>query len=213
MKFRNRSGWTAVPNALFEDSTLSSEGVRLIGWLLTHTGEFEIRRDKMMKALSLTDYKLRSAIKEAKGAGYLRTITQNCPVTGKLQSRYEISTDSRFTTSGESTIIRTLIKPLDLTDFEREFLSIFPSEANDWSKFRDLLSKVQREQGNEKVIGWATEYAQEVNGRTRGGRISKPENFLWRKLYPEYDEVIEKGTDASARSAEPANHETLCEEI
>lgn len=167
---------------------------------MTHSGNFEVRRSDIMRVLDFGEKKTRNAISDAKASGYLKTITERNE-KGHLTSRYIVSTDGTFTASGEGTSLRTPIELPKLTQFEKDFVKAFPSQVEDWSKFRNLLSKAQCRHGIEKVISWAEGYTQEVNNRSRGGRISKPENYLWRKLNPDYGAVLEEET-------ETANHET-----
>jgi hypothetical protein len=191
MKFHARSGWTAIPNTLLEDANLTSDGVRLISWLISHNGSFEVTRGVMGRTLGLGDHRLRKAIKEAKDARYLRTVNDRCKKTGQLKSRYEVSTDGRFTTSGKPTGIRTPNGTGDFTQIEAGFLGIFPTAPVDLKLYRFRLADAVAHFGLEYVIGEAERYAIDVASRTKGGGVAKPENWLWRLRWAEWDEVIE----------------------
>ena len=49
MSFNSRTGWTAIPNKLFENKDISSDGVRLISWLISHQkGKFKVSNAGLM---------------------------------------------------------------------------------------------------------------------------------------------------------------------
>lgn len=191
MNFHARSGWTAVPNTLLEDANLTSDGVRLIGWLISHNGDFDVSRDLIAKKLSFREHRLRKAVKEAKHAGYLKTVTERCKQTGQLKSRYHVSPDGRFPAGGKPTSIRTPNKTGDFAKIEAGFLGVFPAAPVDFELQRFRLAEAVGHFGLEYVLVEAERYAIEVASRTKGGRVATPENWLWRLRWGEYFEVIE----------------------
>lgn len=191
MNFHVRSGWASIPNKLFEDVGLRSDTVRMIGWLLSHNGNFEVSRPVMGKKLGLGEHRLRKAIKEAKQAGYLKTVSERCKKTGQLKSRFKVSPDGRFTTSGKPTCISTPYGTDEFAKIEAGFLGVFPRSPIDLKLYRFRLAEAVGHFGLEYVIGEAERYAIDVASRTKGGAIAKPENWLWRLRWGHLCEVIE----------------------
>ena len=62
MKTHIRSGWTKIPNALLEDVSLSSDGLRVICWIISHNGSYVPTRVGISKALGFGEHKMRKAI-------------------------------------------------------------------------------------------------------------------------------------------------------
>jgi hypothetical protein len=200
VNFHSRTGWTAIPNKLFEDKDISSDGVRLISWLISHQkGKFKVSRAAMAKALGLGEHRLRKAIKVAKGAGYLKTVSERCTKTGQIKNRFDVSTDGRFSASGKPTCI---ITPNRTTEREALFLSAFPASPNRIELFRSRLDEVLGKFAWEYVIGEAERYNLEILSRVKGGRIALPENWLWRLLYPNAGEVIESDCEKESENNE-----------
>jgi len=197
MNFHSRTGWTAIPNKLLEDKYLSSDGVRLIFWLISHQGKFTVSRAIIVKALGFGEHRLRKAIKDAKDAGYLKTVSENCPKTGQLKNRYHTSTDGRFSASGKPTCIRT---PNRTTEKEALFLTAFPNSPIKIELFRSRLDEALEKFAWEYVIGEAERYNLEVSSRIQGGRVALPENWLWRLLYPNAGEIIESDCEKESNN-------------
>ena len=191
MKGHVRTGWTSVPNSLLVDCGLTSDGVRLIGWLISHKGNFDISRGAIISALNMGEHRLRKAIKEAKQSGYLKTVDVRCKKTGQLKSRYAVSADGRFPTSGKPTSIRTLNITSEFEKLERAFLEAFPLTSFNQEQFRIRLEEAVGFFGLEYVIEEAEHYSTEVASRRKGGRIARPENWLWRLRWGHLDDVIE----------------------
>ena len=191
MKPHIRSGWTKIPNTLLEDVSLSSDGLRLICWIISHNGSYEPTRAGISKALGFGEHKMRKAIEQVKGAGYLRTVNAQCENTGQFKSRYEVSTEGRFATSGKSTGIRIPNIAAVSKNLELEFLGIFPAAPVDFNKYRLRLYSAVEHFGLEYVLVEAKRYAIDVASRTKGGGIAKPENWLYRLRWPDCNEVIE----------------------
>ena len=191
MKTHIRSGWTKIPNALLEDVSLSSDGLRLICWIISHNGSYKPTRPGISKALGFGEHKMRKAIEQVKGAGYLRTVNDQCENTGQFKSHYEVSTEGRFATSGKSTGIRIPNITANSAHLEMEFLGIFPAAPVDFNKYRFCLYSAVEHFGLEYVLVEAERYAIDVASRTKGGGIAKPENWLYRLRWPDCNEVIE----------------------
>jgi hypothetical protein len=167
--FKSRTGWTAIPNKLFEDKDISSDGVRLISWLISHQkGKFKVSRAAMAKALGLGEHRLRKAIKVAKGAGYLKTVSERCTKTGQIKNRFDVSTDGRFSASGKPTCI---ITPNRTTEREALFLTAFPASPYRIELFSSRLDEAVGKFAWEYVIGEAERYNLEILSRVKGGRI------------------------------------------
>ena len=191
MKTHIRSGWTKIPNALLEDVSLSSDGLRVICWINSHNGSYKPTRVGISKALGFGEHKMRKAIEQVKGAGYLRTVKDQCENTGQFKSHYEVSTEGRFVTSGKSTGIRIQNITGEAEHLEEEFLGIFPAAPMDFKKYRFRLYSAVEHFGLEYVLLEAKRYAIDVASRTKGGGIAKPENWLYRLRWPDCNEVIE----------------------
>tara|TARA_B110001450_G_scaffold189877_1_gene178059 strand:- start:229 stop:804 length:576 start_codon:yes stop_codon:yes gene_type:complete len=191
MKSHIRSGWTTITNALIDDKSLNGDGMRLISWISSHNGSYKVTRAGIAKALGLGECKMRKAIKQAKDAGYLRIVNDQCEKTGQFKSRYEVFTDGRFATNGKSTGIRINNITAESTRLEAEFLGIFPAAPVDFNKYRFRLNTAVEHFGLEYVIVEAKRYAIDVASRTKGGGIAKPENWLYRLRWPDCNEVIE----------------------
>ena len=189
MSFNSRTGWTAIPNKLIEEKNISSDGYRLISWLMTHQkGKFKVSRTSIVKALGFGEHRLRKAIKEAKVAGHLETVSERCKKTGKFKNRLQAPTDGRFSTGGKPTCI---ITPNRTTKREALFLTAFPNSPIKFELFRARLDEALGKFAWEYVIGEAERYNLEVSSRVKGGRVALPENWLWRLLYPDAGDVIE----------------------
>lgn len=65
------SGWTAVPNGVIRDSSLSIEARWLWSYIQSHQGTFALRMDQMQEAAGVGRDKMRSMIKELTESGYL----------------------------------------------------------------------------------------------------------------------------------------------
>ena len=191
MKTHIRSGWTKIPNALLEDVSLSSDGLRLICWIISHNGSYKPTKPRISKALGFGEHKMLKAIEQGKGAGYLRTVKDQCENTGQFKSHYEVSTEGRFATSGKSTGIRIPNITAESTRLEVEFLGIFPAAPVDFNKYCFRLNTAVEHFGLEYVLVEAKRYAIDVASRTKGGGIAKPENWLYRLRWPGCNEVIE----------------------
>ena len=191
MKTHIRNGWTKIPNALLEDVSLSSDGLRVICWINSHNGSYKPTRVGISKALGFGEHKMRKAIEQGKGAGYLRTVKDQCENTGQFKSHYEVSTEGRFVTSGKSTGIRIQNITGEAEHLEEEFLGIFPAAPMDFKKYRFRLYSAVEHFGLEYVLLEAKRYAIDVASRTKGGGIAKPENWLYRLRWPDCNEVIE----------------------
>jgi len=200
MSFNSRTGWTAIPNKLFENKDISSDGVRLISWLISHQkGKFKVSRATIVKALGFGEHRLRKAIKNAKDAGYLETVSERCKKTGKFKNRFNVSTDGRFSASGKPTCI---ITPNRTIKREALFLTAFPNSPIKFELFRARLDEALGKFAWEYVIDEAERYNLEVSSRVKGGRIALPENWLWRLLYPDAGEVIESDCEKESENIE-----------
>ena len=198
MSFNSRTGWTAIPNKLIEEKNISSDGYRLISWLMTHQkGKFKVSRTSIVKALGFGEHRLRKAIKEAKVAGHLETVSERCKKTGKFKNRLQAPTDGRFSTGGKPTCI---ITPNRTTKREALFLTAFPNSPIKFELFRARLDEALGKFAWEYVIGEAERYNLEVSSRVKGGRIALPENWLWRLLYPDAGEVIENDCEKESEN-------------
>ena len=191
MKHPKREGWTAIPNELLENIGLSSDGMRLVCWLISHKGDFKVNRKTIAAKLGFGEHRLRKAIKEAKSNGYLKTIDKRCKSTGRLSSHYEVSTDGRYSTGGKPTSISTLNESRAIAEIEATFCGVYPAAPTNPDLFRQRLLNAVAKRGLENVLVEAERYEVEVATRTKGGRIARPENWLWRLLYGHLYEVIE----------------------
>lgn len=65
------SGWTAIPNTILRDKTLSIEARWLWSYIHSHNGTFALKVAQMQEAAGVGRDKMRSMIKELETAGYL----------------------------------------------------------------------------------------------------------------------------------------------
>lgn len=172
IKFNYRAGSAAIPRTMLSDERLSIETRGALSWMMSHSTDFEIRRDYMMKVFKCGRHKFDKMINEAKDAGYLRTITTRNELH-QFHARYELA-EVGFSDRGKPDHLSNTTKG----DFATKFLSIFPTQPKNRASFEFHLQNAICDVGIKELIQSAEKYQSEVASRSPKRRASLPENWL-----------------------------------
>lgn len=172
MKFKYRAGSAAIPRTMLSDERLSIETRGALSWMMSHSTDFVIRRDYMMKVFKCGRHKFDKMINEAKDAGYLRTITARNELQ-QFHARYELA-EVGFSDLGKPDHLSNTIKG----DFATKFLSMFPTQPKNRASFEFHLQKAICEVGTNELVWSVEKYQSEVANRVPKRKPSLPENWL-----------------------------------
>ena len=172
IKIKYRAGSAAIPRSMLSDERLSIETRGALSWMMSHSADFEIRRDYMMKVFNCGRHKFDKMINEAKDAGYLRTITTRNELQ-QFHARYELA-EVGFSDRGKSDHLSNTIKG----GFATKFLSTFPTQPKNRVNFEFYLQNAICEVGTKELVQSAEKYQSEVARRSPNRKASLPENWL-----------------------------------
>jgi len=172
IKFKYRAGSAAIPRSMLSDERLCIETRGALSWMMSHSTDFEIRRNYMMKVFNCGRHKFDKMINEAKDFGYLRTITTRNELQ-QFQARYELA-EVGFSDLGKPDHLSNTIKG----DFASKFLSIFPTQPKNRASFEFHLRNAIGEVGTKELVQSAEKYQSEVASRSPNRKASLPENWL-----------------------------------
>ncbi len=172
IKFKYRAGSAAIPRKMLSDERLSIETRGALSWMMSHSTDFEIRRDYMMKVFKCGRHKFDKMITEAKDAGYLKTITSR-NAQQQFQARYEL-TEVGFSDLGKPDHLSNTIKG----GFASKFLSTFPTQPRNRASFEFHLQNAICEVGAKELVRSVEKYQSEVASRSPKRKASLPENWL-----------------------------------
>lgn len=99
-----RRQFTVIPNAIFNDKTLSIEALALLTFLLSRPPSWEVRTVYLKTRFNVGLNKVRDLLKELMVAGYIRRETKT---NGNLKNGFEYIIHDRVQTDPETTVFET----------------------------------------------------------------------------------------------------------
>lgn len=170
---RPSTGFTQVPDALIDDTTLSLEAKAVLIWVCSRPDGYICRTSLMQSRFGIGREKWQRIFRELRDVGAITSEWQKCPRTGRMVGRcYEWCWEKWFTTP-ESRETRPSVKPRETPTESRVSR---PSEnpalhvgKPGLGRRKPRLPKEEREKGKERAARASYEKWRAWSARTGGG--------------------------------------------